>query len=656
MPPIWIGRNGKHLVQLSKTFKPSYPFEEDARSTRSSTNKSHKVKPDHDLVYLILAGKSVNLEEWEQQANQRRAALKRGEQIDEDTANAVAVWNEMERRDKQAWDSYVDLIEMMKRPQEDEEDEEVESREGEGEQKQMDSSLQSRSKVEENDEEGTRRKRSAAILPAASLLASKKRYGIIKSLIDPRKRRPRPKAPPIPQALKIIHRQKAQATRKAINDIVTKWEQDTRQLAEQMAGKYGRKVQYFLDLLFRGGVRLSKQQQRTNYFNTFKSVKAHDLCNKGITKTLLEITKEYKPEYERMSKPERLNIVKRYHELKESEKKGHNPTAKARAQNVTMSIDAIIRILEALSLQVGIDAFVCIVRNRTEDFIEPQWYFSNAAIEKYLSLITWSVPFNVREVGLKLQVFSIAGCDVMKLFMTDKEHVATLSSEIVDLVKEKLDSAAGWVVPHMFYQGFAQQITWNHGVVAANWPVPAFENPSKSTKDIWQLTAIRNTIRNDTEYPIFRKMSDSEWAEWKELYCQAPAAATGPSSPPRPRLRPKKTTQDQQPQQFNNSQSPHPPPMPDSCPTPSPDSPLRGALQAPNNQPEPAMDCDPSLPRTTAGMTCSPHALPPRSTSNTPSPTDKGHVEDCAAGIQSRGEKRVVKDNEGDDDGLPMKR
>ncbi|KAJ8082795.1 hypothetical protein PM082_008651 [Marasmius tenuissimus] len=363
-------------------------------------------------------------------------------------------------------------------------------------------------------------KRSAATLPAASLLASKKRYGIVKSLIDPRKRRPRPKPTPIPQALKIIRRQKAQATRKAINDIVAKWEQDTRKLAEQLAGKYGRKVRYFLDLLFQGGVRLTKQQQHTNDFNAFKCVKAHDLRNEGITKTLMEITKEYKPEYLKMSKPDRVNMVKRYHDLKESERKGRNPTAKARAHDVTISIDAIVRILEALSLRVGIDAFLCVVRNRTEDFMEPQWYFSNPAIEKYLALITRSSSFNAREVGLKFQSFSIAGCDVMKLFTTDKERVAALSSEIVDLVKERLDTAAGCVVPRMFYQGFAQQITWHHGVVAANWPVPNFENPSKATKDIRQLTAIRNAIRDDTNHPIFHKMSECEWAEWKDSYRQ----------------------------------------------------------------------------------------------------------------------------------------
>ncbi|KAK1217446.1 hypothetical protein PQX77_019911 [Marasmius sp. AFHP31] len=359
-------------------------------------------------------------------------------------------------------------------------------------------------------------KRSAAILPAASLLASKKRYGVVKSLLTPRTRRPRrSSAIPVPEALKNLRRKKAKETREAINKAVKEWEKDTRELAASVAKKYNRKDRYFLDLLFQGGVRLSREQQNSNPFNAFKYVKAHDLREEGVTKTLMEITTEYKGEYEKLSKLEKKNLVLRYKELKALESKGRNPTAKARAADVASVIDNLI---EALCLRVGIEGFICIVRNRIEDFMEPQWYFSNPAIESYLSLITRNTPFNIRDVGIKLQSFAIASCDVMKLFKSDKERIAALRSEIVDLVKEKLDKAAGRLVPRMFYTGFAKHITWNYGVVAGNWPVPGFDNPSKAASDIAGLTAIRNAIRDDADKPIFVRLSDSEWISWKEKY------------------------------------------------------------------------------------------------------------------------------------------
>ncbi|KAK1220910.1 hypothetical protein PQX77_016289 [Marasmius sp. AFHP31] len=200
----------------------------------------------------------------------------------------------------------------------------------------------------------------------------------------------------------------------------------------------------------------------------------------------MEITTEYKGEYKKLSKLEKKNLVSRYKELKALELKGWNLTAKARAADVVSAIDNLI---EALCLRVGIEGFFGIVRNRIKDFMEPKWYFSNPAIESYMSLITRNTPFNIRDVGIKLQSFTIASCDVMKLFKSDKERIAALRSEIVDLVKEKLDKAAGRLVSCMFYTGFAKHITWNYGMVAGNWPVPGFNNPSKAVSDIgeWAL-------------------------------------------------------------------------------------------------------------------------------------------------------------------------
>ncbi|KAL0058198.1 hypothetical protein AAF712_015131 [Marasmius tenuissimus] len=338
-------------------------------------------------------------------------------------------------------------------------------------------------------------KRHAAVLPAASLLASKKRYGIVKSLLTPHHRRPRrPSAAPVPEALKILRRQRAKETREAINKAVKKWEKETRELAESLAKKYRRKDRYFLDLLFQGGVRLSREQRNANPFNAIKYVKAHNLREQGIIKTLMQIMKEYKGEYEELSKQGKKDMVTRYKELKAME-------------------------IEALSLRVGVEGFFCIVRDRIEDFMEPQWYFSNPAIKK--------------------------------LFTTDKERIAALKSEIVDLVKERLDKAAGRLVPRMFYAGFAQHITWNYGVVAGHWPVPDFGNPSKGANDVVGLTAIRNAIRDDADKPIFVRLSDSKWASWKERYREEVEDGTvvqrerqGRSDKGKPRKKQQKTAQE----------------------------------------------------------------------------------------------------------------
>ncbi|KAJ8082796.1 hypothetical protein PM082_008652 [Marasmius tenuissimus] len=159
MPPIRIGRDGKRRVQLSKTFKPWVPPEEDDDISAHDENKqSCDVTRNRDHVELFPTGKWMDVAEWKQQASQGRAAIKRGEKINEITANAVATWDEMERRDKESWDSYIDLIETTKKYHEEEERERAKSREEESEEgEQRDDTPESGAQTEGHDEGGTSR-------------------------------------------------------------------------------------------------------------------------------------------------------------------------------------------------------------------------------------------------------------------------------------------------------------------------------------------------------------------------------------------------------------------------------------------------------------------------------------------------------------------
>ena len=63
---------------------------------------------------------------------------------------------------------------------------------------------------------------------------------------------------------------------------------------------------------------------------------------------------------------------------------------------------------------VGIEAFFCVVRNMPEYVMEPVWFFTSEALLGYMpTAVPIHKPFNIAYVGSKIEVFAVAGCNVV---------------------------------------------------------------------------------------------------------------------------------------------------------------------------------------------------------------------------------------------------
>jgi hypothetical protein len=65
-----------------------------------------------------------------------------------------------------------------------------------------------------------------------------------------------------------------------------------------------------------------------------------------------------------------------------------------------------------LGHRVGIEGFFCIVRNNPDFNTKPQWYFTSPELESYMQ-VACRKRWDTAEIGMKIEAFAIAGCNVL---------------------------------------------------------------------------------------------------------------------------------------------------------------------------------------------------------------------------------------------------
>ncbi|KAF8874789.1 hypothetical protein BD779DRAFT_1423976, partial [Infundibulicybe gibba] len=209
-----------------------------------------------------------------------------------------------------------------------------------------------------------------------------------------------------------------QVRQREIDAAVREWFASTLSRADDLAQRFNKKPQHFLDLFFQGGAHMINHRSKTNPFNAFKSAKAKEI-NAATDYTiatgtgsmnLLEIQDEYQDEYNALSKEEKDQLVEDFRNNKEAALNLRRPTAKARIQDVANVVRNMQELLSGLSRRVGIEAFFCIVRHNSDFHMKPQWYFSSPELAEYMKVAARG-KWVTSDIGFRIEAFAIAGCD-----------------------------------------------------------------------------------------------------------------------------------------------------------------------------------------------------------------------------------------------------
>ncbi|KAJ8087271.1 hypothetical protein PM082_006101 [Marasmius tenuissimus] len=293
-----------------------------------------------------------------------------------------------------------------------------------------------------------------------------------------------------------------------------------------LSQKYKRKTRYFLDMVYQGGVRLTKPANETNNFNAFKSVTAYERREAGLPPmTIVQIQKEFRPKYDAMTEEEITNMLIKYRNIRDEEKreKIKHASVKEKAADVAGSLNNVAGILQGLKTRVGVDAVLLVVKNRPDDFMGPRWIVTDERLMEYLHVTVRD--WNPVTIGQRLEAFAVAGCNPALVCKNQKDHAELLKKMIARHVQDGLDSACKTKNLAMQYERFDHLITAKYGVIIEGWPANlTFQKPGNFHGDTNKLLQLNEAWKSGIAH--FRKLTSEEWAEWKSARAQGLANGT----------------------------------------------------------------------------------------------------------------------------------
>ncbi|KAJ6607595.1 hypothetical protein B0H10DRAFT_1817748 [Mycena sp. CBHHK59/15] len=128
---------------------------------------------------------------------------------------------------------------------------------------------------------------------------------------------PRKKTAPLPASQLKEKREKRETRQAEIDAAMDEWRALTNEKASELAERFDLKPRYFLDLFFQGGAKMVHHQEKINPYNAFKSEKAAEMREQGITKCVPELHTDHFEEYQSLTIAEKDVLVEHFRNLKD---------------------------------------------------------------------------------------------------------------------------------------------------------------------------------------------------------------------------------------------------------------------------------------------------------------------------------------------------
>ncbi|KAJ3484015.1 hypothetical protein NLJ89_g12016 [Agrocybe chaxingu] len=263
-------------------------------------------------------------------------------------------------------------------------------------------------------------------------------------------------------------------------------------------------------------------------------MKADELRDQGETPTLdLLNSQEFRDEYNTLSREEREEIMNNHQDTTLAHHR-KRPTAKARIQDVTVTLKNVRGLLQGLNMRVGVEAFFCVVRNTPDYHMDPIWFFTSKAMMEYMPI---AVPFrqawDLAQVGTKLEAFAIAGCDSINLHRTSKQKADEIKRQIRDKINLMLVEITNNENATMQYVNYEELVVQRYGVELVGWTYEKFVNPSELSTSLPPLRQLLDAINNgDCK---FRKLTVAEVKARRQEYQKKVDDGTLPTNTRKPR-------------------------------------------------------------------------------------------------------------------------
>ncbi|CAK5261819.1 unnamed protein product [Mycena citricolor] len=303
---------------------------------------------------------------------------------------------------------------------------------------------------------------------------------------------------------------------KYLEPLIADWFKSTIERADELSKRFNKKPRYFLDHFFQGGARMVNHQEKVNPFNAFKAFKAKEIREgRAIGLLFSTLSQGFIEEYRQLSDEEKEKLRTDYTAIKQESMAVKRDTPRARSQDVSNVVRNMIMLVQALSYRVGVEGFFCIVRNSTDFYMEPQWFFTTQELERYMPIAVGQ-KWDLATVGAKVEAFAVAGCDTMRLLRTSKQKCDFLKVEIREFVNVGLREITKLPKAVMQYVHYREDIVVSLGVKLIGWTAGDIVNPSNLSTSVSVLTELRDAFRKgDARWvKLTREERQEEREQW----------------------------------------------------------------------------------------------------------------------------------------------
>ncbi|KAJ6600156.1 hypothetical protein B0H10DRAFT_2322439 [Mycena sp. CBHHK59/15] len=305
-----------------------------------------------------------------------------------------------------------------------------------------------------------------------------------------------PKPPPMYAERKDKKAESVKA-QEAMDQAVGEWFSMTQAKAVELGKRFDKRPRYFLDRFFQGGAHMVNHHEKPNAYNAFKAEKAAERREEGSKgMTAPELHAAYHAEYDNMTDEEKAALAQRHQEQREEIPKIRRDTPQGRMRDMSNVVHNIQLLMIGLMYRVGIEGFFCIVRNSSDFFMPPQWYFTSQEVERYMPLAVGR-KWDTGSVGTKIEAFAVAGCDTLNLLRTNGQCVAWVKAEIRDMVLSGLVEVSKKQLK-MEYVHYREDIVVKHGLELIRWTADKFVSPSELSSSLHVLGKLRDALKEGT--------------------------------------------------------------------------------------------------------------------------------------------------------------
>ncbi|PIL26612.1 hypothetical protein GSI_11306 [Ganoderma sinense ZZ0214-1] len=256
--------------------------------------------------------------------------------------------------------------------------------------------------------------------------------------------------------------------------------------AQYLSETCGHKSDYYLRLIFSGGVSLQKKR-KPNAYNAWSHQLAKEKngdADPGKATNLLDLQRQHREEYDKLTPQEKRDLCEALEEERDSRMFGIRVNQKGRAQDVMNTFRHIMEMCRC-----GIEAFIGLVRNNTEFELRPQWFFTSTPINRYLTgaIKKWDVEV----IGSQFEAFSIAGCELFTFLRTVRDQAEWLKNEIRAKMNTLYADATGKKDTTMHYKDYEKVVVIDEGLTLEGWTHEVFACPSSLLTTIEPLKKLR---------------------------------------------------------------------------------------------------------------------------------------------------------------------